>query len=155
MLSRLTTQRDLLAEAARLITGRPGCVFELGLGSGRTFDHLRMLLPDRDIYVFDRTIAAHPTCIPDADHIILGDIRETLRFCRPRIAERPVLINIDLGSGDPTQDLITRAWLSPLIGEWADPGTIILTDRPLDGGFQELRRAADDAPSGHVLLRAI
>ena len=154
MISRLTAQRRLLAEAARLIAGRPGCVFELGLGSGRTFDHLRKLLPDREIFVFDRTISAHPRCIPDADHAILGDIRETLRFCRPRIPQEPVLINIDLGSGDPTQDLITRAWLSPLIAEWAPPGTIVLTDRPLDGPFQELRTDGD-VSTGHALLRAV
>ena len=155
MISRLTAQRTLLAEAARLIAGRPGCVFELGLGSGRTSDHLRKLLPDREIFVFDRAISAHPRCIPDADHIILGDIRETLRFCRPRIPQEPVLINIDLGSGDPTQDLITRAWLSPLIAEWAGPGTIVLTDRPLDGAFQALRTADGDVPTGHALLRAL
>jgi hypothetical protein len=155
MIGRLINQRNLLAEAARLIAGRPGCVFELGLGSGRTFDHLRKLLPEREIYAFDRAISAHPTCIPDGDHIILGDIRETLRFCGPRISGRPVFINIDLGSGDPTQDLITRAWLAPLIAEWAGPGTIILTDRPLDGAFQELRRATGGPLSGHALLRAV
>ena len=154
MIGRLTNQRALLAEAARLIAGRPGCVFELGLGSGRTFDHLRKILPDREIFAFDRAISAHPKCIPDGDHIILGDIRETLRFCGPRIPQKPVLIHIDLGSGDPTQDLITRAWLSPLVAEWADPGTIILTDRPLDGGFQRVPGSAAAAASGHFLLRA-
>ena len=155
MISRLTTQRALLAEAARLIADRPGCVFELGLGSGRTFDHLRKLLPEREIFAFDRAIAAHPRCIPDADHAILGDIRETLRFCGPRVPGKPALIHIDLGSGDPTQDLITRAWLSPLIADWSEPGTLILTDRPLEGPFHELHRPAGAAGSGHALLRAI
>ena len=45
MIDRLIAQRMLLADAARLIAGRPGCVFELGLGSGRTYDHLRNLFP--------------------------------------------------------------------------------------------------------------
>ncbi len=154
MISRLTAQRALMEEAARLIADRPGCVFELGLGSGRTFDHLRQLLPGRAIFAFDRAIAAHPKCIPDGDHLILGEIRETLEFCEPRIPEKPAFINIDLGSGDPTQDLITRAWLSPLVAKWCVPGTIVLADRPLDGAFRDLPRPAGCPKSGHALLRA-
>jgi hypothetical protein len=40
----------LLRDAARRLEGVPGCIFELGLGSGRTFDHLRQLFPDREIF---------------------------------------------------------------------------------------------------------
>jgi hypothetical protein len=154
MISRLTAQRMLMGEAARLIADRPGSVFELGLGSGRTFDHLRELFPKREIYAFDRAIAAHPKCIPDADHLILGEIRETLEFCAPRIKEKPAFINIDLGSGDPTQDLITRSWLSPLVAKWAEPGAVVLADRPLDGPFRALPRPEGCPKSGHALLRA-
>lgn len=144
----------LLEEAAKLIAGRAGCVFELGLGSGRTFDHLRQLMPDREIFAFDRSISAHPKCIPDGDHMILGEIRETLGFCAPRIPGKPAFIHIDLGSGDPTQDLITRSWLSPHIAEWSEPGTIVLADRPLEGTFDELPRPPGCPKSGHTLLRA-
>jgi hypothetical protein len=154
MISRLSAQRLLLEEAARLIADNPGCVFELGLGSGRTFDHLRQLLPDREIFAFDRAISAHPKCIPDGDHMILGEVRETLAFCAPRIPGKPALIHIDLGSGDPTQDLITRAWLSPLIAEWSAPGTVVVSDRPLKGNFRELPRPLGCPHSGHALLRA-
>jgi hypothetical protein len=155
MISRLTAQRLLLEEASRLIAEKPGCVFELGLGSGRTFDHLRQLMRDREIFAFDRAITAHPKCIPDGDHLILGEIRETLAFCAPRIPGKPAFIHIDLGSGDPTQDLITRAWLSPHIVEWSDPGTIVLTDRPLEGAFESLPRPPGCPKSGHALLRAV
>ena len=154
MIGRLTAQRALLQEASRLIADRPGCVFELGLGSGRTFDHLREMLPGREIFAFDRAISAHPKCIPDGDHLILGEIRDTLKFCGPRIPGKPAFIHIDLGAGDPTQDLITRAWLSPLVSEWAAPGTIVLSDRPLDGTFQGLPRPEGCPKSGHALLRA-
>jgi hypothetical protein len=155
MISRLITQRAFLAEAARLLRDRPGCIFELGLGSGRTFDHLRQIFPEREIFAFDRSISAHPKCIPDGDHMILGEIRETLQFCGPRIPGKPAFIHVDLGSGDPTQDLITRSWLSPLVAEWSEPGTLVLSDRPLDGPFEELPRPADAEKSGHRLLRAI
>jgi hypothetical protein len=154
MIDRLIAQRACIAEAARLIAGRPGCIFELGLGSGRTYDHLRALFPDREIFAFDRAISAHPKCIPDGDHMILGEIRETLEFCAPRIAGKPAFIHVDLGSGDPTQDLITRAWLSPLLAKWCEPGAIVLADRPFDGPFDELSRPEGCPKSGHRLLRA-
>ncbi|MBA3519862.1 MAG: hypothetical protein H0T75_19990 [Rhizobiales bacterium] len=155
MIARLTAQRSLLAEAARQIADQSGCVFELGLGSGRTFDHLRELLPEREIFAFDRAISAHPKSIPDGDHLILGEIRETLHFCGPRIPGKPAFIHIDLGSGDPTQDLITRSWLSPLVAEWSAPGTIVLADRPLDGAYEQVPRPPGTPESGHRLLRAI
>src|SRR4051812_31148801 len=155
MIERLMAQRALLAEAARLTAAEPGCIFELGLGSGRTYDHLRTLFPSREIFAFDRSIAAHPKCIPDGDHMILGDIRETLQFCGPRIPQKPVLIHVDLGSGDPTQDLITRAWLSPLLLDWSRRGTIVLADRPLEGGYESLPRPAGCPDSGHRLLRRL
>lgn len=150
MIARLTAQRTLLDQAARLLAGREGCVFELGLGSGRTYDHLRGLFPDREIFAFDRSISAHPKCIPDGDHLILGEIGDTLRFCAPRIPGKPAFIHIDLGSGDPTQDLITRSWLSPLVEEWTVPGSVVLADRPLDGPYREIDRPASGP--GHVLL---
>ena len=101
-----------------MVARRPGCVFELGLGSGRTYDHLRELFAEREIFAFDRAISAHPKCIPDGDHMIFGEIRDTLQFCGPRIPGKPAFIHVDLGSGDPTQDLITRSWLSPLVADW-------------------------------------
>ncbi len=57
---RMIAQRDCLAAAARLIGDIPGPVLELGLGNGRTYDHLREILPGREIFVFDRRVAAHP-----------------------------------------------------------------------------------------------
>ena len=42
---RLEAQRACLDLAARLIEGLEGEILELGLGNGRTYDHLRQLLP--------------------------------------------------------------------------------------------------------------
>ena len=81
---RLTAQRACLDRAAEIIRDLDGPVLELGLGNGRTYDHLRSILPDREIFVFERKVAAHPDCIPDDAHLISGDLAETL----PRAAER-------------------------------------------------------------------
>jgi hypothetical protein len=75
---RMSAQRDCLNMAVDLIADVPGPILELGLGNGRTYDHLRDLFPDREIFVFDRRSAAHPDCTPDDDHLFLGDITETL-----------------------------------------------------------------------------
>ena len=45
---RLEAQRACLNRAAALISGIDGIVLELGLGNGRTYDHLRELFPDRE-----------------------------------------------------------------------------------------------------------
>ena len=82
---RLEAQRDCLALAADLTADIPGPVLELGLGNGRTFDHLRNLVPEREIFVFDRQINAHPDCIPDDRHMFLGDFLETVPAAPARI----------------------------------------------------------------------
>jgi hypothetical protein len=75
---RLEAQRACLDHAVALIADLDGIVLELGLGNGRTFDHLRERLPGREVYVFERHVAAHPACVPACDHLILGDVRDGL-----------------------------------------------------------------------------
>ena len=55
VIGRLKSQRSCLNAAVALIGEAPGHVLELGLGNGRTYDHLRLLFPNRNIYVFDAT----------------------------------------------------------------------------------------------------
>ena len=46
---RLQAQQACLDDDAAQVAQRPGVIFELGLGNGRTYDHLRARLPGRDI----------------------------------------------------------------------------------------------------------
>ena len=85
---RLEAQRACLELAADLVGEMDGEVLELGLGNGRTYDHLRKLFPNRKIYVCERNVAAHPDCIPPPEFLLLGDMRETLPAVRSRLAER-------------------------------------------------------------------
>ncbi|MCT8973307.1 class I SAM-dependent methyltransferase [Microbaculum marinisediminis] len=132
MINRLVAQRMILNHAADLVAPLPGPVLELGLGNGRTFDHLREIMPDREIFVFERKITASPRSIPDAEHVILGEIRDTLPFCAPRIGGPAALIHSDLSNGDPTDDLARKAWLSPMIAEHAGSGTVVISGHELD-----------------------
>src|SRR5215472_16370626 len=84
MIRRLMIQRASLDWAMTRIAALPGPVLEFGLGNGRSYDHLREHLPNREIYVFDRHVAAHPDCIPPADRMILGDFTETAPAARRR-----------------------------------------------------------------------
>src|SRR5689334_3687374 len=97
---RLEAQRACLNRTAELIRDLDGIVLELGLGNGRTYDHLRSLLPTRDIYVCERRVAAHPDCVPPPERLILGDMRETLVEARGWLSGRVALAHLDVGTGD-------------------------------------------------------
>ena len=70
---RMQAQRDCLNDAVRRLADIPGPVLDLGLGNGRTFDHLRETMPDREVFVFDRVVNSNPKSTPDRDHIFLGE----------------------------------------------------------------------------------
>lgn len=129
---RLTAQRDLLDWAAQAI-GPTGLVLEIGLGNGRTYDHLRARLPGREIHVFERAPAAHPDCYPPQGYLVVGDLFDTL----PPFIERhgrgaAALIHIDIGTGDEAANQSLARRLSPLLEALLGPGGILLGDRAFD-----------------------
>jgi len=129
---RLTAQRDLLDWAAREISAQ-GLVLELGLGNGRTYDHLRNRLPGREIHVFERSPAAHPDCIPPDPYLIVGDIFETLPLFTERFgAGSAALIHSDIGTGDEVANLELVQRLSPLLETLLQPGGLLIADRAFD-----------------------
>jgi hypothetical protein len=74
----MLAQRDCLNFAAWAIAEIPGPVLELGLGNGRTYDHLRELLPDRDIYVFEKVVNSFTSCTPPKNRLFLGEVTDML-----------------------------------------------------------------------------
>ena len=128
---RLEAQRACLNHAIHLVDDLPGPVFELGLGNGRTFDHLRANLPDREIFVFERQVAAHPECVPDDMHLFEGPIEDTLDGVAKRFAGQIALLHADLGSGRPEIDRKTSVFLAGRLPIFMKSGGIILSDQPL------------------------
>ena len=112
---RLEAQRACLEWAADLVADLEGEVLELGLGNGRTYDHLRKLFPHRKIYVCERTVAAHPDCVPPSELLFLGDMRKTLPAVRARLADRVVLAHLDPGNGEIAASKALADRLAPLI----------------------------------------
>ena len=148
---RLEAQRACLGHAAALIADLPGFVLELGLGNGRTYDHLREILPARDIYVCERQVAAHPASIPPADRLLLGDMFDTLPaagFFRGGVA----LAHFDAGTGDEAANRTLAAGLRPLILPLLCEGAVLATQQAMDGAGLEPLPLPDGVPPGRYYL---
>ena len=154
VIRRLEAQRKCLGVAAGEIADISGIVLELGLGNGRTFDHLRELLPDREIFVFERNVAAHPTCVPDEHHLILGNIQETLLIASEQFSGRCALVHADLGTGVEHSSRLMAGFLSETLGPFLKKGAILVSDQMLSTpGCEALSLPPDIAPNRYFLLK--
>ncbi len=153
---RLEAQRACLDLAARLVAEADGVVFELGLGNGRTYDHLRELLPDREIYVFERRVAAHPECVPPPERLLLGDMRETLPAARARFEGQAALAHFDVGTGDAAANRTLAAALAPMIVPLLRPGGILVSEPAMDlDALEPLAVPIGVAPGRYHLYRRV
>ena len=132
VIRRLQAQRAVLDWAARDIAGRPGIVLELGLGNGRTYDHLRSLFPEREVFVFERQPAPHPACMPDPRHLIVGDLRETLPGAMRLLPGPAALAHSDIGTADAGRNARLAAWLAGALPPLLHVGGIVASDQRLD-----------------------
>ena len=132
MRRRLTAQIEGLNWAAEAITPLAGDVLELGLGNGRTYDHLRERLPDRRIWVIDRVLQPHPSCVPPAEDFLQGEAEEMLANLARRGA-RMALAHYDFGHGVKEMDVAEGAKLSPFILPLMVPGGLVVSQQPLVG----------------------
>jgi hypothetical protein len=128
---RLEAQRACLDWAIHEIASVPGIVLELGLGNGRTFDHLRAHMPDREIYVFERNPQAHPASTPSPDRLIIGTLEETLPAAQKRFAGQVAFLHSDIGTGDDDRNSRFAAWLGPELIPLLAPGAIVASDQKL------------------------
>ncbi|MET0606639.1 MAG: class I SAM-dependent methyltransferase [Beijerinckiaceae bacterium] len=151
-LFRLQAQHACLSWLFGEISGLSGVVVELGLGHGRTFDHLNRHLPDRDIYAFDRANDAYDDCQPDPRFLVLGEIEQTLPQLHDRIGGRIVLANSDIGSFDQERNRANAAMMSRVLPPMIAPGGFIMSDLPLTiPDFESLPLPAG-APEGRYFL---
>lgn len=131
MIDRLTTQRTVLGWAVDRLGQRSGLAMEVGLGKGRTYDHLRRLVAARDVLVFDRWKRVPRALEPDADRLFLGDFRETLPAAARRFPRTVRLVHADIGSAREEDEDGIRRWLPLLLDPFLMPGAIVLSDRPI------------------------
>ena len=138
-IDRMVSQRACLDFAIARTAGMGGPVCELGLGNGRTYHHLREEITDRDIFVFDRAVAAHPDSMPPENRVILGDVNNTLVQALSRFGARASLIHADLGGHDGEKNDIFARRISPLVEPLlAGGGLMVASDRMYFEELQEL-----------------
>lgn len=126
---RLSAQRDILNAIADEVRALDGPVLELGLGNGRTFDHLRELFTDRRIVAFDRAAHAYGPSMPSADNLILGEIKDTAGNF---IGTGASLAHADIGTGYEDKDAVTLTWLPGLMAGVLASGGLAVSGLPLD-----------------------
>lgn len=153
---RLQAQKAALEDAARRVSDLDGPVLEFGLGNGRTFDHLREILPGRRIVVFDRQVAAHQDCVPPERDLYLGDLFETLPRALHDLGRTAVLAHLDIGTGDKADSVALVARAAPMIAGLLAAGAVAVSDQPVEGvaGLTTLPLPAGIRPGRiHMLVR--
>lgn len=126
-IDRMVSQRACLDHAAAETAAMTGPVFELGLGNGRTYHHMLQIMPDRDIYVFERAIASHPDSTPPDDRVILGDVFETLPQALARFGPTAAMIHADLGGHNAAKNDAFARRISPVIEPLLAPGGLMVS----------------------------
>lgn len=154
---RMQAQRACIDMVAGQLRGLEGPILEVGLGNGRTYDHLRDRFPDREIFVFDREVAAHPDCIPPDRLLRLGDFRASVPAYLAEKQAASVFIHADIGSANKAKSLRLAADLAPTFLGILAPGGYLACDQlivlngleplalpesPDDGQYHLYRRVA-------------
>ena len=131
---RLEAQRACLDHALFLSSELKGVILELGLGNGRTYDHLRGA--GRRIYALDRQLAAHPDCVPE--DLLLGEFRDTLPELARRIGRSVALVHADTGSGDSAASLASARALPALLEPLLIERAIVVSDQDMHPDWNPL-----------------
>ncbi len=146
---RMTAQRTLLDLACAEVAGMDGLILEIGLGGGRTYDHIRERLPGRRIVAFDRAAMSHPSSTPQDGDLVLGDIRSTaVRFAGTGAA----LVHADIGTGRDDLDRQTLTWLPALVASLLRKGGIAVSGLPLDHPGLAPQPLPDSVPADRYFM---
>lgn len=125
-------QRACIDAAASGCVAGTGEVWEVGLGNGRTYDHLVDRFEGRDIVVFDRHVMAHPDCIPPDAMLRLGDFHQTIPAQATLRAGTVAVIHADIGSGDIAQSRALGRSLASHFVRALGAGGFLIGDQPMD-----------------------
>ena len=137
-------QRACLDLITSEVGERAGPVVELGLGNGRTYDHLRERVGSREVFVFERSPDPHPLCQPDDSHLIVGDLEDTLPKAMHHLGQPAIVAHSDIGTGDAGRNARVAKKISELL-------PAILADRAMIASDQALSHdkfEAVDLPCG-------
>jgi hypothetical protein len=126
---RLSAQRDILNSIRDDVGAIPGAIMELGLGNGRTYDHIRELFPDRRIIAFDRVTRSFESSTPDNDNLVVGEIKDTIL---DYLGIEAALVHADIGTGHDDLDALTLTWLPGAVAGLLTTGGVAVSGLPLE-----------------------
>ncbi len=151
MMRRLSAQAEGLEWGHDLVADIKGDYLDMGLGNGRTYDHIREIAPDRRIWVIDRLLQCHPSCVPPEADFLQGEAEEMLGKLADSGAQI-AMAHYDFGFGDKAKDVAEAARLSPMIAKVMVPGGALVSGQPLVG-FQQERGPESVAPDRYYFYR--
>lgn len=151
MMRRLAAQRDGLEWGHAQAADVKGDYVDMGLGNGRTYDHLRAIAPDRRIWVIDRILQCHPSCVPPEQDFLQGEAEAMLKKLAATGA-KIVLAHYDFGFGEKEKDVAEAARLSPMIADIMAPGGVLISGQPLVG-FEQVRGPETVAPERYCFYK--
>ncbi|HEX2527123.1 MAG TPA: class I SAM-dependent methyltransferase [Geminicoccus sp.] len=128
---RLVAQRAVLDAAVDLLEGRGGSVLEMGLGNGRSFDHLRARLPGRRIVVIERDPKPHPACMPPCPDLVVGTFEEILPRAAELLPADLVLVHADMGTGDDQRNARLADVVAQGLEGFLPEGCLVASDQAL------------------------
>ena len=152
---RMSAQRACIDQAAAMLQELPGPVLELGLGNGRTYDHLRICFPGREIFVFDMAVAAHPDCVPEARYLRLGDFRSTVPGYLLERRPAAAMVHADIGSSSEVDSKNLAAALAGHLRDILATGGLLVCDQAMAApGLEPMPLPAGvDAGRYHIYRR--
>jgi S-adenosyl-L-methionine methyltransferase len=145
---RMSAQRDCLDLACDQVKGRQGPVLELGLGNGRTYDHVRELFGEERVFVFDRQVASRPDCTPPADNMIVGDFTETLPSAVSKIGSKALMAHCDIGTGDKAASVALATTIGEMLDKLLADEAMIVSDQPFDRANWQLQSLPEGVAPG-------
>lgn len=147
-ISRMQSQRAVLNHIRdSAIVAPDDVILEIGLGNGRTYDHLREIFPQNRIIAFDRAIGSHPASTPTDENIVLGDIKETIQqFAGQGVA----FAHADIGTAYAEKDARTLTWLPQSIVAVLRAGGLAASGLPLDHAELEPLTLPEGAEPGRT-----
>jgi hypothetical protein len=129
-INRMQSQRACIDFALAHTQAVSGPVFELGLGNGRTYDHLRENASEQEVFVFERAVASNPASTPPDAQLLLGDVVDTLPQALARFGATARMIHADLGGHNLDKNDAFARLVSPLIEPLIAPmGLVVSSDR--------------------------
>ena len=94
---------------------------------------MRKLLPERNIYVFEREVAAHPDCIPHPAFQFFRDFRNSIPRAIEQLGRSAALAHLDIGTGQKNTSLALASKIAPCMEKLLCVNAIVVS-------YQEVER---------------